>query len=187
MKLAMCGAGGTGKTTILNWLRTFRKEPALPSIAKTVNAEFGVESEDGQKLLSRELQWELQREITRRSADFELQHDNFITDRSMVDRLSYAWLKNPLEFDDPETRAAWINRALFHVKRLDLLIYFPVGLFDPPDNGFRSQHDGERWLFHYVAWGFINSWGLDNVLLIRENTPEAKWQRLEKEFARRGL
>lgn len=152
MKIAISGAHGVGKTTLVKGLQN-----ALPTYT-AIDEPYCLLAEAGHAFAE-----------TPGLADFELQlaysidlitdsAEDSIFDRCPADMLAYLITHNDSECCDLET---WLARSQSAMERLDLLVYVPVErpdriiVSDPSDAGLRSRVDdelceiilGDRWGF----------------------------------------
>jgi hypothetical protein len=85
MKIYLCGAQGTGKTTILNELRQFslfKDFKFLTEVSRNLNLQHNIP-------INKESTNETQLLIYNKYLELFLLNDDFISDRSLIDVLSY--------------------------------------------------------------------------------------------------
>jgi len=144
-RITLCGAGGTGKTTMMRRIAERYDLPVLPSIARRVQREMGAEREDDQRRWAPFRQWKFEQRLTDEWSRLLMETNSYVADRSMIDRYAYALykLRDPdlLTLDELERYEDLIDRTVQHA---DLVIYCPLGVFDPPPDGFRTARENER-------------------------------------------
>ncbi len=167
IQLIFTGAGGTGKTTLAKKVAEASDILLVPSVSRIVQAEFGITEEDQQKTMNPELRWEMQQEISRRQAEDlskAMDAGACITDRSPLDHLCYAVLKSR-EWMSPDTLRFFENRALRLLQRSLLVVYFPIDVFTPEPDGFRTGDEVERTTQDTLIRGYLDRWrGLFNLM-----------------------
>lgn len=87
MRVAFAGASGTGKTVLMNYVAEKYKLPICPIGSRTVAKEMGFENPYDVDAAGRrmEFQWRL---FTMKRA-WEDEHENFVSDRTCFDNLTY--------------------------------------------------------------------------------------------------
>lgn len=137
MKIGFIGAGGTGKTTVINELKDLGY-PLFPSVARSVFKARGITEADQWKMSPLEL-WDLQKTIFQARINVESQMgDDYIADRTLLDNYCYClnWCDQALKDEDIE----WIEEHVIEsLKTYDLLFYFPVEEFYQQNDGFRIE------------------------------------------------
>ena len=154
------GAGGTGKTTTKDLFmeskigKTFK---TIPSSARAISEKWGLKTEDDQASLTTAEFLSFQSQITETFlTDIQALLDageNVITERSMVDHLAYSnlkWSRRASELTEEETGDViqFINTmdgwAMQSLPTVDILGFFPTGLFLPEKDEFRTTREIER-------------------------------------------
>lgn len=137
MKIAFCGASGTGKTYLAKKVLSLLPSHWFIEVgSRTVIKELGLELPYQVDSLGR--REEFQRLLLKRKTEEELKYENFITDRTAIDNLVYSELGG---FADEEFRYACYNDA----HRYDKVVlcrmgrYFQTGT-DPARNHSISYH-----------------------------------------------
>ncbi len=91
MRIAFCGAGGTGKTTALNVLSSlpqFRDHAVLKSASRTIFEQRGM-SEHTEKHMTVEERWGFQGAIFNLKLYRDSEWRNFLADRTVLDHYAY--------------------------------------------------------------------------------------------------
>lgn len=174
MIIQFTGAGGTGKTTTKDLFmaskvgQTFQ---TIPSSAREVSKQWGLKTEDDQDRLSVQEFLDFQRCVTTRFLDdiddLVKQGANVITERSMIDHMGYTilkWAKRSATLSDSDEMAVcdlqdWMeDRAIEELRKVDILAFFPGGVFSPPDDKFRTNRETERRavdaIFRGLCWKY---------------------------------
>lgn len=185
IQLIFTGAGGAGKTTLAGRVAGDSDIPTVQSVSRAVQAEFGVCVEDDQWALTDARRWEMQQEISRRqAADLSkaLDAGACITDRSPLDHLCYALLKSRPEFTEGQLRF-FEDRALRLLQRSLLVVYFPVDVFKPEGDGFRTADEVERKTQDTLIRGYLDRWrGLFNLMRMTVDGPELRARHLQAQI-----
>ena len=175
--ITLCGAGGTGKTTVSEGFRqtdigqTF---VSPPSAARKVSKEWGIKSEDEQADLNMKEFFDFQKAITQTYVDdingLIAEDKRVIADRSMIDHVAYShmkWVQRRAEgmdhgwWDDSSEALAcelldFQNiLAMRELAKVDILGFFPYGVFQPPKEQYRTNSDVERRTVDGLMRGFI--------------------------------
>ncbi len=193
MIIQFTGSGGTGKTTTKDLFlaskigETFK---TIPSSARAVSKEWGLETEDAQDNLNVGEFLLFQRAVTERFIDdvnaLVAQGENVITERSMVDHYGYTilkWARRSSTLDELEESAVldfqdWMHdTAIQQLKRVDILAFFPSGIFTPPADAFRTNRETERVavdaIFRGLLWKFQQIIGGQSFPIATMNVEDA--------------
>lgn len=136
MKAGFSGAGGTGKSAVLEALNL--PIPVLPSVARSVYERRGIKESDQLTMNPIQL-WDLQKDIfnTRVAAE-EKMDGSFISDRTLVDHMAYCLIRANAGMPADEYKT-YEDKMLFSMSGYSLVVYFP---FDPKaykiNDGFRQ-------------------------------------------------
>lgn len=146
LRIAFCGASGTGKTTLATWLAEHLEIPYCDVGSRQVAAEMGLKSPyDVDRLGKRSI---FQRKLFFAKRDWEEQRLAFVSDRTHLDNLIYTRLHAP-ETASPEYEASC--RAA--CERYTHVFFCPMSAFhDVGDDTARMQdsryHDlYESWIY----------------------------------------
>ncbi len=179
MLIQFTGAGGSGKTTTKDLFmaskigRTFE---TIPSSARAISKEWGLKTEDDQEKLTVNEFLNFQQAVTARFlADIDQLREegaNVITERSMIDHMGYTVLKwakrsatlSPNDELSVITFQNWMEeRAIAELKKVDILAFFPGGVFTPPNDSFRTNRETERRavdaIFRGLCWKYQQAIG----------------------------
>ena len=158
MKIGCTGAGGTGKTTALKLLEKTVPETALPSVARMVFQELGVQSEDEQLSWGEEQLWNVQRTMIERKLERDQVTPSFLCDRTPLDHWAYALFRCNSSLSRHEEFSYWENEVRDALRVYDVIFYFPTGLFVAPDDGLRVQSSGYHALVDGIIHGYLTRW-----------------------------
>src|SRR5271170_3399791 len=87
LRVAICGASGTGKTTLATFISETYGIPMNPVGSRSVSKAMGFDSPyDVDKAGKRA---EFQRRLVTEKCEWEAAHDTFVTDRTTFDNLAY--------------------------------------------------------------------------------------------------
>jgi nicotinamide riboside kinase len=127
-KIAIIGSQSTGKTTIANQLSEKLNIPMITELARKWDIEKATQTE----LIH------IQKELLKLQIDEENRNEQFISDRSTIDNLSY-WLHNVSPIVDKEENELYVNTALKNVKNYSH-IFLLTPEFYPVDDDFRNTN-----------------------------------------------
>jgi hypothetical protein len=207
MRIAFCGASGTGKTTLARFLSERFELPLNPTGSRSTAKALGFDSPyDVDKACSgiyknNEMLGEtpeaaagaalagfsvrepgrehpptcrgiFQRKLQLDKVAWELEHENFVTDRSTVDDFVYCAMHN-YEAMDQE----YIDRARQHLQLYDLIFFTPTGSFhDLGNDANRLTNAVYHHVFEQFAEGLLITWlGNDYNEVVRD----VHWETLE--------
>lgn len=158
MKIAICGAHGTGKTTLAKDLSSLLKIPLLAGTLKQYWHNIGVY--DFEKLPS-DIRTVCQNYILQNFINTEDSNNEFVADRSVLDYLAYT----ELDTDMPENQMG-VYRLLVQsrIKNYDLLIYCPIE-FEVESEHLRADL-GKREKIDNLIKGYLQKWRPANYLQV---------------------
>lgn len=142
VRIAFCGASGTGKTTMSDFLTKSLGVPFNPVGSRSVAAAMGFASPyDVDKAGKRA---EFQRRLVVEKRAWEDEHTEFVTDRTTLDNLAYTVFHDISTID-----AALLEQVVGGMQRYTHIIYCPVEVFcnpagDPsrvPDMTYHKLYD----------------------------------------------
>lgn len=175
MLIGFCGAGGTGKTVTSNEIIKSRPDFTFHgSVTRSVYAKFGY-TEATISQMSEEQKLEMQLQIIAAKADLDtsIHQTNAIVDRTPVDALVYTMLYSP---KIPRDTLLQIEKGVArHLDLYDLIVYFPIGDWITPDDGFRNQDEATRRLVDAAALGLLEKFHKGKYIKVDKNSsPEER-------------
>lgn len=127
MRIALTGSSGTGKTTLAKYIAEKYKLEVNPIGARQVAAMMGFSNPyDVDKAGKRS---EFQQRLVREKINWEQSHEEFVTDRTTIDNLSYSILHDIHSIDEE-----LFMLQLESVQRYTHMIYCPARVFCKVDS-----------------------------------------------------
>jgi nicotinamide riboside kinase len=171
MKIAFTGASSTGKTTLAKALfndRVIRRVLCehLSVDARTILNDMGHKSMD--KMSKSQLQ-KFQLLYLDRKLILEKDKENFLVERSFVDIAAY-WIERDSTEAPNNTTELLIKECKNQSKKYDLHVYFPFGVIDFEEDGYRSLDMESHFNIDARIIKLLNQWKLQPVLTL--NYPE---------------
>jgi hypothetical protein len=126
VRLAFCGASGTGKTTLANWVSKKWGLPSNPVGSRSVSKAMGFDSPyDVDKAGKRA---KFQRRLVTEKRAWEDGQKSFVTDRTTLDNLVYTMFHDIHTIDEELLQA-----VIAGLKRYTHIVFCPVDVFCNPD------------------------------------------------------
>lgn len=181
MKIGFCGAGGTGKSSVLKALEGKINIPFLPSVARSVYERRGITEPDQLKMTPAQL-WELQKDIfdTRIKAERDLAH-HFISDRTLIDHMAYCLVRasagmTEKDFDEYEDK---MQRSMDGYR---LVFYFPFTIESRAhlSDGFRQTDVTYQVAIDAMINGLLNSYSISLIFVNPSSIEKQAQQVLER-------
>lgn len=151
-RIAFTGSSGTGKTTLATNLAAHLKIPLNPIGSRSVAESMGFASPyDVDKA---GLRGEFQRNLILQKVGWEFRHDEFVTDRTLIDNLAY------LSMHDVSSVTEDILFSCFSaMSRYTHIIHCPVDVFcNPGDDPQRVQEIAYHQVFDAMLVGLFDRW-----------------------------
>lgn len=174
MKIGLCGAGGTGKSTLAQHLSLLSHLPLMLSPSRECFAKHGVRAEDDQRKLSPEkrmlLQLDIFGAITRQSRE----NDIGIFDRTNLDNLFYGYFQCNDVILDSEVEDMYTT-TVKELRKFDLIVFCPIYAWanKAADDGMRTRSFASRMIMSKFVKGFLISEGIDHISATN-HSPQAR-------------
>jgi hypothetical protein len=179
MRILLVGASSTGKSTILKMMgKKYKDLKLITEVVRRLVKSEGLVINEGGRTATQKRVFDIYLK--------ELEQDNYVSDRCLVDVLGYSFANYALmDLNDPE-------RPIFHeecqrqmAEVIDWfndhddvkLIYFPIE-FDSVDDGVRSTDEGYRQSTDYFMKRILNSLRV-NYLTVH-GTPEERMKQISE-------
>jgi len=122
IRLALTGASGTGKSTIASHVAEHLSIPFCPVGSRSVAKDMGFNNPYDVDAAGRRV--EFQRRLLSSKLEWELERQNFVTDRAYIDNLAYAMTHAP------ETASPVFIQSIRDASRIHTHIVFcPISAF----------------------------------------------------------
>lgn len=162
MKIALTGAGGTGKTTLAKHIAEKWGVPYVGSVSREVMAEFGIANEEAQATMTEADIFTFQVEIWKRRKRNLEKTAAFVTDRLALDNYVYSLRRSGKALDAP-TRRQWEEDMVQDLYSMDLVLYCPAGLFATADDGMRQTDVAHQHLIDAAIYGLLCKHAFDKM------------------------
>lgn len=154
MKIGICGAESTGKTTLAKALAEELGLPLITEQARTVAQEMGITdlNKEYPKYLWDRFQWRcLEAQIAA-----ELEHRDFVSDRTVLDNLAYWLVDHAIPEGQIETLRYWVRvTERLQTKPYDLVVLVRPGRTKLDNDGFRHTNPGHREIMDYTICSLV--------------------------------
>ena len=182
IRLCFSGASGTGKTTLATAVAGRRGLPLCPVGARSVAADMGFASPYDVDRAGRRA--EFQRRLLAEKVAWEAAHEAFVTDRSVIDNLTYAVLHGIAEIDE-----SFLDAVSRGSRRYTHLVYCSPKAFQQVDgdpvrlssSAYHEIYDTvlRCFLDRYVAFPLSYVDGCRVLSLWQQESAEARLKRVE--------
>lgn len=151
-RIALTGASGTGKSTLATNLAAHLKLPLNPVGSRSVAESMGFASPyDVDKAGMR---GEFQHNLILQKIGWEFRHDEFVTDRTLIDNLAYTSLH-----DVASVSEELLFSCFSGMSRYTHIIHCPVDVFcNPGGDPQRVQDLSYHQVFDALLTGLLDRW-----------------------------
>lgn len=161
MRVAFCGASGTGKSELARYIAEKHGLPINPVGSRSVAKAMGFASPYDVDAAGKRA--EFQSRLLIEKSTWELEHDAFVTDRTTLDNLAYTLIHGVDTIDD-----AYFDAACSAMGRYDHVIYCAEHLFcNPGEDPARMKSKTYHRLFDAVLWGLLSKHQARTLLTLR--------------------
>lgn len=150
MRIAIAGASGTGKTTLARAISEKYNIPINPVGARSVALEMGFDNPYDVDKAGKRV--EFQKRLFEAKRDWELAHEDFVTDRSYLDNLTYCALHMAEHLEEGAIET--FSEAM---ARYNLVLMLQRETFQRLDDGIRKTNIGYHQLYEHVLWSLVRS------------------------------
>jgi predicted ATPase len=163
-KLAIVGAAGVGKTTLINELFELDlisdKYTKIPEVVRTLCDERNYKSPYD---IPADQVHQFREDVLDKQIALENAQEDFIVDRSCLDAWLYymRWSWNSV---DVEVAENFCRKAFSQTKKYDALIYVPIS-FELEDDGFRWNNKTYQKQMDRMFREYFRAWDLDLIFL----------------------
>lgn len=182
LRIAIIGAAGVGKTTLLDaicaqgvcFAGARNDYVKIPEAVRVLCEERGYKSP--YDIPAEEID-KFREDVLDRQIELENNAGSFIADRSVIDSWVYymRWSWNSTKVEDTER---FYQKAFEQAQKYDLLIYLPI-MFETEDDGFRWKNDVYQKQVDRLLVSTVKDWGLgDKMISVTELELEARVEEL---------
>lgn len=155
MRIAIAGASGTGKTTLCNALAQRYSLPVNPVGARSVAKAMGFDNPYDVDAAGRRV--EFQKRLFEEKRAWEMEHEDFVTDRSYFDNLTYCALHMIEHLEDDAVEVFTEAMTRYH-----LVLVLPREQFQSLGDGVRKTSKTYHAFYERILFDL-----LDNCMLVR--------------------
>jgi nicotinamide riboside kinase len=174
MRIAVIGAGGTGKTTLAQRLAEELSLSFVPEFAREIISEWGFQS---LKNLNDSQHVRLQQEILTRKIAVETKLDSFVSDRCTADSAAI-WLTRLSGRVDANLTHEFVEVCRHWLKRYQFLILLPSNKIRLEDDGVREIDPWRQIMFEATLRGLLTIWETEYSVIesqtLEDRVSEAK-------------
>jgi nicotinamide riboside kinase len=161
-RIACIGASGVGKSRLVERLRTKLNLPINPVGSRSVALCLGFNNVyDVDKAGLRNV---FQRRLFTDKVQWETEHEEFLTDRTVFDNLAYAMVHGGTEMMTVEELSKYITS----MHRYTAIFYLPLNVFQNiSDDQNRLNSDVYHQMFDMIIRALIIEYSIPNVITLR--------------------
>ncbi len=162
MKIAFTGAGGTGKTTMANYVSAQWGVPYVGSVARGLMHDMGIQGEVAQTDMTCDALYEFQTALLARRREKLAEMPTFVTDRLELDQYAYSLRRCGPALTE-EVRKQWEKEAVEELYSMDLVFYTPAGLWPVIADGCRVAETSHQHLMDMMMYGLLCKHAFDRM------------------------
>lgn len=169
LKIGMCGAGGTGKTTLANLLTDKISEKFYPSIVRKVMQDRGVTEAMANQMTPAAMAY-LQTCIFEAKVKQDKENPVGLFDRTLIDQLTYLSLRCYSTLTQ-SVYDAFKSTAFINAQSYDIIFIFPIySWVGKQDDNFRQEGIFRREIWETVASHYIEE-SRANIHIMKDVDP----------------
>ena len=192
--ISFTGVGGAGKTTLANWMQDEYKCRIVPSITRSVYADWNL-TEASIEELSPETAWILQRRIFDEHQRQQARMFNAVatgtatvSERTLIDYYSYGIYRcREYEHLTQSVAAKLRTRAINQAKKYDLIIYLPPPTWKLEADGFRGASDVDRLIIDALIYQALSHVDSSRVFYVEGSSIRYRQQTIRERLDHLGL
>lgn len=162
-RIGICGAGGTGKSSLAESLSKALSIPFLKSkdITHLITSRDGYDYSSGVQIERFLANTGRQNEILRRTLE-QQSVDEFVTDRTVIDLAAYALCEMR---EDGNAVQHIVGTCQKNIDRYTHLLLCPFQNTPLTDNGKRTLNPWYQMTIHAIERGIMDDWGCEYIVV----------------------
>lgn len=164
VRIAFCGASGTGKTTTAKQLSKNLGLPVNPIGSRSVSSEMGYDSPYDVDAFGRRA--EFQKKLFEMKKKWENENSSFITDRTHFDNLTYSLMHDCVGTVTPN----FIHEITVATRNYTHIIFFPTQSFlDPGQDPQRIQDLNYHQVYEWILKMLLDQSGFEYYIMMESD------------------
>lgn len=161
LKVGFIGAGGTGKTSVLDILAADCSIPeeVCGSVVRNTFKRLGISNETAQHSMTNDELWYLQREILNDKFDQDNTNRYGLFDRTPIDHMAYCLYRCGSHIGDSEYNLV-MQQVFSYTSQYDILFFFPIFDFAGINDGFRETGKAYQMAIQSLMLGLLTNWNV---------------------------